>query len=68
MCGPPNDGCWGGSSGKAYCSCPKFGCIETCWDVYGCIGGYVADYDYYCPDYTLSGSGSGMTCFSYAKQ
>ena len=68
ICGPPNDGCWGGSSGKAYCSCPKFGCQEECWYENGCIGGYVDVQGYYCPDKTLSGSGSSMTCYSKATQ
>ena len=51
ICGPPNDGCWGGTSGKAYCSCPKFGTTYSCssgWSKY-------------------SGSGSSMKCYKKAS-
>lgn len=36
VCGPPNEGCWGGSTGRAYCSCPRFGTTTTT----ECSGGY----------------------------
>ena len=51
ICGPPNDGCWGGTTGKAYCSCPKFGTS------YDCPSGWS----------TYSGSGSSKKCYKKAS-
>ena len=51
ICGPPNEGCWGGSTGSAYCSCPKFGTS------YDCPSGWS----------TYSGSGSSKKCYKKAS-
>ena len=51
ICGPPNEGCWGGTTGKAYCSCPKFGTS------YDCPSGWS----------TYSGSGSSKKCYKKAS-
>ena len=58
ICGPPNDGCWGGRTGRAYCSCPVW-TKRTCYrdkTGYRCQSGWSK----------YSGSGSSLKCYKAA--